>query len=151
MSTEANRRDLEGITGNAFASSAYQNVDGEWILRGKFCRCAYLGNKRWDVWLCNPQNIRDGLTQRKVRSITARIAELSPQEVPFRELTGEGVYPVMYTDLLVKSAFLLGIKRKRRSSAKALESLANARKKKAPAATEAIKSDSVGGTNVDYT
>jgi len=150
-SVEPTRRMLEDVTGKAFATSAYQCADDEWMVQGKFCRCSYLGNDCWDVWLCNPDNIRDGLTQRRVRSIHARIIEFARQEVPFRELTGEGVYPVISTELLTKCAPLLGIKRRRKVSREVLETLAIARKEKAPAATEALKNDSVRGTDDKYT
>lgn len=107
------RAELEQITSKAFSSSAYRCIDDEWIIVGKHCRCAYLGSNCWDVWVCNPADLVAGLTQRKVRSIAARIAELFPLPGGFIELTGEGVYPCMSTAELLQSAPVLGIKKRR--------------------------------------
>jgi hypothetical protein len=117
------RADLETITQKAFSSTAYRIVDDEYIVVGKHCRCAYLGNDCWDIWLCNPADLVAGLSQRKVRSISARIAEILPQQGGFRELTGEGVYPSMSTADLLRSAPLLGIKRRRAANPEATRRL----------------------------
>ena len=121
------RAELEQVTSKAFSSSAYRVIDDERQVVGKHCRCAYLGNDLWDVWLCNPADLVSGLSQRKVRAISARIAEIAPLQTRFRELTGEGVYDAMPTALLLKSARYLGIKGRRAPSAAQLEVLSRAR------------------------
>lgn len=111
--SKMNRLDLEQLTGKAFSSSAYRCIDDEWQVAGKFCRAVYLGNGHWDVWLCNTADLDAGLSQRKIRSIAAGIAENGPVAGGFRELTGEGVYQRMLTAHLLQNAPLLGIKRRR--------------------------------------
>lgn len=93
------RAELEAITQKAYSSTAYRLVDDEYIIVGKHCRCAYLGNDQWDVWICNPADLVSGLSQRKVRSIAARIADL------------------------LRSATLLGIKKRRAANPEATRRL----------------------------
>ncbi|MDO8864137.1 hypothetical protein Q6D67_20840 [Haliea sp. E1-2-M8] len=54
-----------------------------------------------------------GLIQRKIHAITARIADFLPQQGGVKELTGEGVYPSMSTADLLRSAPLLGAKKRK--------------------------------------
>lgn len=126
------RADLEQVTRRAFSGPAYRCVDDEWQVVGKFCRCAYLGNGHWDVWVCNPSDIAAGLTSRKVSGIVRRIAEISPRSGPFHELTGEGYYPTMPTEVLLRSMAPLGIS-KRRKAAPGVASRLPGRKAKASA------------------
>ena len=122
------RADLQRLTQRAFSASAYRSIDDEWQVVGKYCRCTYLGNDHWDVWLCNPKDMVSGLSQRKVRAISARIAATELRNGGFRELTGEGVYDAMPTATLLKSARYLGIKGRRAPSPAQLEALSRARR-----------------------
>ena len=114
------RAELEQVTQKAFSSTAYRSVDDEWIVVGRYCRCAYLGSDQWNVWICNPADLVSGLSQRKVRAIAARIADLLPLKGGFKELTGEGAYPSMSTADLLRSAPLLGIKKRRTANPEAV-------------------------------
>lgn len=104
---------LKEVSRNSFAHSAYRLIDDEPTIVGKWCRCTYLDHGLWDVWLCNPENIAAGLTVRKVRSIHAQITQNSRGPGPFRELTGEGVYLGMPTDVLILNRIVLGIPKRR--------------------------------------
>lgn len=130
------RRILEDVTAKSFAVNAYVSVDDEWIVQGKYCRCAYVGNNRWDVWVCNPSDIASGLSQRKVSAIVSRIAEITPCTGTFHELTGEGYYPTMSTEALLQSMAPLGIF-KRRKSVPGVASRLPGRKAKAQTAESA--------------
>jgi hypothetical protein len=105
--------ELKEKTRNAFSHAAYQIIDDEPIVVGTWCRCAYIGNDLWDVWLCNPLDLRSGLSQRRINSIRSRIAEISRRPGPYRELTGEGIYLAMPTDIFLRSRLALGIPKRR--------------------------------------
>lgn len=104
-----NKAKLTDATNGAFSEPAYRCIDREWMVVGKFCRCTYNGDQTWDVWLCNPEDIRAGLTQRRVRSIAQKVRV----NCRFIELTGEGVYPSMTTAELLINRHLLGIRKRR--------------------------------------
>ena len=105
--------ELKEKTCNTFAHAAYQIIDDEPIVVGVWCRCAYIGNDLWDVWLCNPLDLRSGLSQRRINSIRSRMAEISGRLGPCRELTGEGIYLAMPTDIFLRSRLALGIPKRR--------------------------------------
>lgn len=109
------KRDLEAITQDSFARNAIRKIDEEWTVVGRFCRCVYNGDETWDVWLCNPDNLAQGLSERKVSAIYGRIADKCPDAGPFRRLTGEGIYPSMPTETFLLSASFLGIRRRSRA------------------------------------
>ncbi len=100
----------------AFSEPAYRCIDREWIVVGKFCRCGYNGDQTWDVWLCNPKDIRAGLSHRRIRSIANKVRA----NCRFIELTGEGVYPSITTTELILDRHLLGIRKRRTSDSKSL-------------------------------
>ena len=121
------KRELRELTNHKISDLAIRCVDDEWQIVGKFCRCSYLGNNTWDVWICNPDNLTAGLSQRKVRSI-ARNLRLN---APFRELTGEGVCDSVTTEALLLNRAVLGIRKRRMTSPAQLENLARGRRLKA--------------------
>lgn len=118
---------LEQVTSKKSSSTAYRCIDDEWQVVGKYCRWSYLGKDQRDVWICNPADLVAGLTQRKVRGISNRIADLLPVQTGFRELTGEGVYESMFTADFLRSAPLLGIKRRKKANPEAIRRLTELR------------------------
>ena len=122
------KRELRELTNNKFSDLAIQCVDDEWQIVGKFCRCSYKGNNTWDVWICNPDTLAAGLSQRKLRAIT----KIIPTGSTFRELTGEGVYQSMSIEALLLSRSVLGIRKRRVVSEQQKENLAYWRKSAAP-------------------
>lgn len=106
--------ELKDLTGNAFAGPCYRMKDGEPVIVGKYCVCAYNGDDTWDVWLCSPDDVATGLTPQRLHAI-AQYVEKSPGESgAYKPLTGEGVYTGMPTKILIRCASRLGIRRKPR-------------------------------------
>ena len=88
----------------------------EWGITGRFCRITPLDGIYWDLWLCNPKKIADGLSQRMVTSKIAVLEEKSPQKLHFTVLTGEAYTQGATKELILETLSLLGIPRKRRVS-----------------------------------
>lgn len=109
-----NKAELETVTENRFARNSIRLVDDEMTVVGKFSRSVYLGNGLWDVWVCNPGNIATGLTSRKITAIDAAICALGLSTGVFQRFEGEGAYPKMPTATLLRSASVLGIRKRKR-------------------------------------
>ncbi len=89
--------------------------DDEYVIQGKFCVVAPIGNNKFDIWICNPDDLYNGLGQRKVRNIAAKLFK-SEVGTTFTELTGEGYGVVAGTEIILQNLELLGIKKKRQIS-----------------------------------
>lgn len=87
--------------------------DDEWVIQGKWCIIANEGDL-WDIWLCNPKDMVNGLGARKLTNLVSHLNSLV--EWPFRELNGEAYTKVAGTALISASLRLLGIKKKRNLS-----------------------------------
>ena len=118
------KRELRELTNHKISDLAIRCVDDSWEIVGKFCRCSYLGDNNWDVWICNPDNLTAGLSQRKLRAIARKV----PPGTTFRELTGEGLYDCMPTEALLLNMRVLGIRKRRVVSEQQKAILANWRK-----------------------
>ncbi len=94
----------------------------EYVVQGKFCVVAPLGNNEFDIWICNPDDLYNGLGQRKVRNIAAKLFK-SAVGTMFTELTGEGYGVVAGAEIILQNLELLGIKKKRVVSPENLEKL----------------------------
>lgn len=88
--------DLKDLTGNAFAGPCYRIRSDEPVIVGKWCICGYLEGDLFDVWICNPKDIAQGLGQRRVRNIHRAIADLGLDSGPYSELAGEAIYRGRY-------------------------------------------------------
>jgi hypothetical protein len=88
--------------------------DTEWLIQGKYCVIAPLGNNEFDVWICDPDPSQI-LDQRKVRNIATNLFKSHCSEA-FTELTGEGYGVIAGTELILQNLDLLGIKKKRSDS-----------------------------------
>ena len=113
-----NQHAIKEITGQAFAHSAYvADGDGDYSVVGKFAEASYHGNGYWDVWLRNEADLARGLTNRKVGAIIKAISSLENAPTgPLQRLEGEAIYPRMPTDTFLRSAAVLGIKKRRKAS-----------------------------------
>ena len=90
--------------------------DGEWVVKGKFCILAPLDDGTWDLWICNPGDLRIGLHQRRVNDRVRKL-KIIPQNRPFTILKGEAHATLPGLDDLVSNPDLLrllGIRRRKR-------------------------------------
>ena len=95
--------------------------DTEYVIQGKYCVIAPIGNNNFDVWLCDPDPSQM-LDQRKVRNIAANLFK-SPRSEAFTELTGEGYGVVAGTELILQNLKILGLKKKRVDSPETVEKM----------------------------
>ena len=95
------------------SKTAIQCIDDEWQIKGKWCYVAPDDNNGnvWDIWLCNPNDIAVGLSQRRVRSINHALESTGKME--FNELTGEAWGKVRDKEVILENLKLLGIRKKR--------------------------------------
>ena len=63
-----NKSELFAAFERQIAQRAIQLIDGEWEIVGKWCRIQRMGEK-WDLFICNPSDMYNGLGQRKVNNI----------------------------------------------------------------------------------
>lgn len=99
------------------SSSAFQVVDGETRIVGKFAQIALMEDGLFDVWLVGPD--LQPLSTRKLNSIM----KMFPQGAKFSVLTGEAYTQVRDRDVVLKSLSLLGIRKTRKLSPEAREKL----------------------------
>ena len=86
------------------------NRDGEFVIQGKFCVIAPEGSG-WDVWICSPDDLVNGLGERRLTSILTNL-EISLTKTVFTRLNGEAHTWVRDTSLILSSLKLLGIRKK---------------------------------------
>lgn len=108
---------FDGVLTNA---NMVPESSGDYILHGKFCIIAPIGNDLWDVWVCNAKDLRKGLGERKVTNILDVFGS-AYQEGTLIRLTGEAHGIVAGTEKILGNSKLLGLKRKRQLSPESLE------------------------------
>lgn len=108
---------LRKIFENEVSSSAFQVIDCETRIVGKFAQISLIGDRLFDIWLVRPS--LQPLSTRKLNSIIKRF----PQEAKFLVLTGEAYTQVRDVNIVIENLSLLGIKRKRKLSPEAREKL----------------------------
>lgn len=113
---------LRKIFGNDVSSSAFQMIDTELNIVGKWCRITQDSESVFDVWICNHADLYSGLGVRKVRNIISRLN--SPAGSPFHELTGEAWGKVRDKEIILQNLPVLGVKKKRRVSDERRKSMA---------------------------
>ena len=125
MSDFGTKKSLRALTRGELSDRCIQKIEGEWQLVGTYCRCTLLPDgDAWDVWVCNPADLRAGLGQRRVRAIRKSMPDLK-----FTELTGEGFFPRVPTARLLDSRVNLGLRKRARFSDEHKEKLAAGRSK----------------------
>ena len=107
---------LREIFSYEISSSAFQKIDGQLNIIGKWCRLTQDSASVFDVWICNSNDLYLGLGQRKLRNIISSLNSSTGE--PFHELTGEAWGKVRDREVILRNLSLLGIKKKRRISEK---------------------------------
>lgn len=108
---------LRKIFGSKVSSSAFQVIDGESRIVGKFAQIALMDDGSFDIWIIKPG--LEPLSTRKLHSIIKGF----PQEASFTILTGEAFARVRDKGVILKRLSLLGIRKKRKLSPEAKEKL----------------------------
>ena len=90
---------------------AIQNIPGDWLVTGKFCRIGIDEDGLIDLWICNHKDITKGLSTRKLRNILSRIKSLTTATI--HELTGEAWVKLSDKSVILTSLPLLGIRKKK--------------------------------------
>lgn len=96
------------------------NRDGEFNLVGKYCVISPLEDGNWDVWLCNPSNLSEGLGTGRINNL---VALFSTSSSVWRKLTGEADTQLPLEDLkpvLLGNHARFGLKKKQVYSEAAL-------------------------------
>lgn len=93
------------------SKKAIQLIDDEWRIVGKWCYVTQDNQTTWDIWICNPADLCQGLGQRKVRNILSGLNSCTGEA--FHELTGEAWGKVRGTEIILRNLDLLGIRKKR--------------------------------------
>ena len=91
------------------SSSAFQVVDGELRIIGKFGQLSTIGDK-FDIWFIGPGT--DPLGAHKMTAIAKKL----PENAGLVRLDGEAYYQTRDIRLVDKTLPLLGVKKKRRYS-----------------------------------
>ena len=108
-----NKADIYKAFEDKISSTVIQLRYDEWVIKGKFCIVAPDDEDGgvWDIWICNPDDIAAGLSQRRVRNITQALESTGKME--FNELTGEAWGKVRDKEVILNNHKLLGIRKKR--------------------------------------
>ncbi len=117
-----NKKGLFDAFSQKISKKSIVNRDGEFVIQGKFCVIAYEPPDLWDIWICNPDDLYSGLTQRKVSGIIASLQKSKGWGV-FRELTGEADVRVRDKQLILNNLPVLGIKKKQEYSPETLKKM----------------------------
>ena len=120
---------LREIFKNDFASSAFRIIDGEQRIIGKFIDVEIVDGQ-FDLWLVRPDrepgsSCREAIGARKLNNLIRAIESLSAYDRDNRphitKLDGECYLRTTSTELVRESAFVGGVKRKKRYSEAALQ------------------------------
>jgi hypothetical protein len=117
-----NKKELFNAFDQRISEKSIVERNDEYVIEGKFCVITPMGENRWDVWICNSNDIDQGLDQRKVINIAANLFK-SPCKSELTELTGEGWGVVAGTGIILQNLKLLGIKKKRMDSPESFEKM----------------------------
>lgn len=108
---------LRRLFENEVSSSAFQKIDDELKIIGKFAQIALLDDGQLDIWL-----VRPGLKPIRARKLSS-IIKMFPQEAKFTVLTGEAYTQVSDKNIVIERLSLLGIRKKRKLSQETKEKL----------------------------
>lgn len=111
--------------GDTFSSSAFQTIDDERNIVGKFGRIAQFPDGSFDCWFVHPSSFP--LSPRKLAAIRKKCL----LEDGFTELDGEAYTQGAGRDFVLRMAVLAEVKRKRTVTAAVRHSLRKARAAKA--------------------
>lgn len=103
--------ELKRDFGADFASTAFQNIDDEIRIVGKYGQITQYESGLYDAWFVGPN--LDPLSGLRINRICAACAQ---EERPVKKLTGEAFIRGSGREFVLRMAVLAGIKRKRQVS-----------------------------------
>ena len=116
-----NKAELYDFFDQKISQSAIQFIDYEYMVVGKTCRISVDDNGEIDVFICNHDNLTEGLG---VRSLRTRLdAVKTPAARLVVELNGEGYIKTRDKDSILRAMRLLGIRKKKQVSQEVLDRL----------------------------
>jgi len=103
------------------APSAIKKIGDEYEIVGKFCRVIMFDDGTIDLWLCNPTDMFNGLSKRKLNRLVSALKvpvestfnDKVTKLIPFNVLDGEAWINLALPDLILENLKLLGIRKKR--------------------------------------
>jgi len=103
------------------APSAIKKIGDEYEIVGKFCRVIMFDDGQIDLWLCNPTDMFNGLSKRKLNSLVSALEvpvestfnDTTTKSISFNVLDGEAWINLDLSDLILENLKLLGIRKKR--------------------------------------
>ncbi len=116
-----NKQQLFDYFDQKISKTAINNIDGDWLVTGKFCRIGIDEDGQVDLWICNHRDITKGLGTRKLRNILSTIKSLTTAKI--HELNGEAWVKLSDKSVVLLSLPLLGIRKKKVISQKHLNRL----------------------------
>ena len=114
-----NQSEIFSAFGGRISLSAIRLLDDGWEVVGKRCRILPIG-ETWDVFVCNPDDMYSGLSQRRVKAIISgtekRLSDVGKphKNGVWRVLDGEAYTQALDADQIVETLDLLGIRKAKR-------------------------------------
>jgi len=93
-------------------------TEDEWAVVGKYCRITQLNEdnlETWDVFICDPQNMHFGLSERKLKAMIRGLEDRIGRDPCVTMYDGEAGC-LMSTDEILKCLDILGIRKAREVS-----------------------------------
>ena len=106
-----NKKQLFDYFDQKISMTAIQNVHGDWLVTGKFCRIGIDEDGLINLWICNHKDTTKGLGTGKLRNILSTIKSLTTATI--HELTGEAWVKLSDKSVILTSLPLLGIRKKK--------------------------------------
>ncbi len=108
-----NKQQIFDAFDGQLSKKAIIQADGVWRIKGKDVEIEYLGDGIWDVYICNRQNMANGVGQRRVNNV---LKLFKPTPAAVTELTGEAFVQGRLEDIkpvILSHRAFLGIRKKR--------------------------------------
>lgn len=105
---------LEKRASKSAIQATWLGIDDDWHVRGKWGRItpSDLEPDRWDVWVCNPNDIAAGLTEHRVTSVLKKIADRLDRNVDVTRLDGEA-HMTLETKEVIEILPAMGVRKAR--------------------------------------
>ena len=116
-----NKTELYDFFDQRISQSAIQFIDYEYMVVGKTCRNSVDDDGQIDIFICNHDNLYEGLGTRALR--TRLDAVKTPAARLVVELNGEGYIKTRDKDSVFRAMRLLGIRKKKQVSQEVLDRL----------------------------
>jgi len=114
-----NKQELYDYFMQKISKVAIQDIDGEYMITGKFCRVGIDPDGQIDLWICNHRDLYKGLGQGKVNNILQAIN--SHVKTRFSIVNGEAWGKLQDKAVILKNLKILGIRKKTERSPEALK------------------------------